>query len=202
MTSCLDEGGNTHELQVPEVDAWVLAPVLHNPHGNGLPGKGRSADKNKRESRLKTITTEMDKAAKRQGHVDAPARRRIYTKAAFIEYVLYATAPSLEDYEDIFNKYAYGASSWNNCYAWIMETKTKKKAEPEDAAGGAEPPAKRQRFETADERLECCVCKDAERNVALRPCWHVALCAGCAERCTTCPVCSVTIEQKHPIFLS
>ena len=195
------------ELQVPAVEAWILEPVLHNPKADGLPGNNRSGDRFTRQAKLKIITDAMAKIAKQQGHVDAPALRRIYAKASFIEYALYATASSQEDYKDIYMKY-YVKDTWEQCYTWIMETKMKKQAEaPAGAAaeaGGAaaEPAAKRQRFETADERLECCVCKDAERSVVLRPCWHAALCADCAERCSKCPVCNVTIKKKHAIFLS
>jgi hypothetical protein len=202
------EGGLLHELKVPEVEAWILEPVLHNPKACGLPGKKRIADYNTRKVFLKSISDAMAKAEKKQGHhVNVAALRRIYAKAAFIEYALYATAPSLQDYKDIYLEY-YVNDAWEKCYKWIMETKKKQAEAPAGAAASAEPAepaepaAKRQRFETADERLECCVCKDAERSVVLRPCWHAALCAGCAERCSKCPVCNVTIRKKHPIFLS
>ena len=122
------EGGLLHELKVPEVEAWTLEHKLHNPKACGLPGKNRIADYSTRKVFLKSITDAMAKTAKKQGHVDAAALRRIYSKAAFIEYALYATAPSLQDYKDIYLEY-YVTDAWEKCYKWIMETKKKQEQE-------------------------------------------------------------------------
>jgi len=53
-----------------------------------------------------------------------------------------------------------------------------------------------QQREEAQERLECTVCMDAERNVLFLPCSHVAACVGCAARLDKCPICRTAITQK------
>merc|ERR1712059_87291 len=38
-------------------------------------------------------------------------------------------------------------------------------------------------------RTKCCICREVERQVLLRPCQHLALCNACARRVDRCPLC-------------
>jgi len=53
-----------------------------------------------------------------------------------------------------------------------------------------------------ESRTKCCVCREAERQVLLRPCQHFALCSDCAGRLSKCPLCRSTVECYETICVS
>ena len=53
-----------------------------------------------------------------------------------------------------------------------------------------------------DRMKECVVCQDADRCVALFPCSHLALCAGCQNLVEDCPICRGKIEERKMIKLA
>jgi hypothetical protein len=59
-----------------------------------------------------------------------------------------------------------------------------------------------QQLEEAQDRLECTLCMDVERNVLFLPCSHVVACDGCAAELDECPICRTAITQKLPMNMS
>jgi len=53
-----------------------------------------------------------------------------------------------------------------------------------------------------ESRTKCCVCREAERQVLLRPCQHFALCSDCAVRLSKCPLCRSNVECYETICIS
>mmetsp|Transcript_45503 Transcript_45503/g.90130 ORF Transcript_45503/g.90130 Transcript_45503/m.90130 type:complete len:317 (-) Transcript_45503:18-968(-) len=53
-----------------------------------------------------------------------------------------------------------------------------------------------------ESRTKCCVCREAERQVLLRPCQHFALCSDCASRLSKCPLCRSNVECYETICVS
>jgi len=51
-------------------------------------------------------------------------------------------------------------------------------------------------------RAKCCVCREVERQVLLRPCQHLALCHGCARRVDRCPLCRSNIERYEAVCVA
>ena len=46
----------------------------------------------------------------------------------------------------------------------------------------------------------CCVCLDAKKTHAFQPCGHKCVCATCAARCQTCPMCRAHVIGSLKIF--
>ena len=46
----------------------------------------------------------------------------------------------------------------------------------------------------------CCVCQDAKKTHAFVPCGHKCVCANCAAKCETCPLCRTPVTAFLPIF--
>lgn len=51
-------------------------------------------------------------------------------------------------------------------------------------------------------RTKCCVCRDAERQVMLRPCQHFVLCIACSKRVDRCPMCNRAIDKKEAVCVA
>ena len=52
------------------------------------------------------------------------------------------------------------------------------------------------------QQLTCVVCMDRPRGVVFAPCWHVAVCQGCADKCgNVCPVCRTKVKSSNVVFL-
>jgi len=51
-------------------------------------------------------------------------------------------------------------------------------------------------------RMKCCVCRETERQVVLRPCQHLALCNACARRVDRCPLCRSSIERYEVVCVA
>lgn len=51
-------------------------------------------------------------------------------------------------------------------------------------------------------RTKCCVCREVERQVLLRPCQHLALCSGCARRVDRCPLCRRGIDRYEVVCVA
>jgi len=51
-------------------------------------------------------------------------------------------------------------------------------------------------------RAKCCVCREVERQVLLRPCQHLALCNSCARRVDRCPLCRSSIERYEAVCVA
>jgi len=51
-------------------------------------------------------------------------------------------------------------------------------------------------------RAKCCVCREVERQVLLRPCQHLALCRACARRVDRCPLCRTTVESFDAVCVA
>jgi hypothetical protein len=53
------------------------------------------------------------------------------------------------------------------------------------------------------EEVECVVCMEHERDVIVMPCFHVCMCAACAQivkqKHGSCPMCGVEIEDTMEI---
>ena len=58
-----------------------------------------------------------------------------------------------------------------------------------------------QQREEAQDRLECTVCMNAERNVLFLPCSHVAACVGCVARLDKCPICRQQVQELVQLTL-
>lgn len=65
--------------------------------------------------------------------------------------------------------------------------------QPPPAAPLAPPPPK---------SYECAVCLEAPKQVILRPCKHLCVCANCSARLSKCPICMAHIEVKETVYLS
>lgn len=50
-----------------------------------------------------------------------------------------------------------------------------------------------------ENRTKCCVCRSEEREVLLLPCNHLALCRGCANRVSSCPLCRQQIQGSTSV---
>lgn len=50
------------------------------------------------------------------------------------------------------------------------------------------------------EKVLCRVCYEMEISIVLLPCRHRSLCSSCSEKCKTCPICRVTIDEKMPVY--
>ena len=55
--------------------------------------------------------------------------------------------------------------------------------------------------EPTDELL-CVICLDARRTMLLLPCRHLCLCAGCAKKCRSCPLCRMGVEKVVEVFFA
>merc|ERR1712039_1101210 len=53
-----------------------------------------------------------------------------------------------------------------------------------------------------ESRTKCCVCREVERKVLLRPCQHLALCNACARRVDKCPLCRSNIERYEVVCVA
>jgi len=51
-------------------------------------------------------------------------------------------------------------------------------------------------------RMKCCICREVERQVLLRPCQHLALCNECARRVDKCPLCRRNIERYEAVCVA
>merc|ERR1712151_642812 len=51
-------------------------------------------------------------------------------------------------------------------------------------------------------RTKCCICREVERQVLLRPCQHLALCNACARRVDKCPLCRSNIERYEVVCVA
>ena len=52
--------------------------------------------------------------------------------------------------------------------------------------------------EAQDDR--CCICYDAKKTHAFQPCGHKCVCANCADKCQTCPMCRAPVIGSLKIF--
>ena len=50
-------------------------------------------------------------------------------------------------------------------------------------------------------KVFCLVCMEVERSQVTRPCLHVVLCKDCASAISTCPVCSVKVDEHETCYL-
>ena len=46
----------------------------------------------------------------------------------------------------------------------------------------------------------CVVCRDGQKQVAFKPCWHFCACSVCASKLYTCPVCRVPVQGSERIY--
>merc|ERR1712039_316371 len=53
-----------------------------------------------------------------------------------------------------------------------------------------------------ESRTKCCICREVERQVLLRPCQHLALCNACARRVDKCPLCRSNIERYEVVCVA
>jgi len=53
-----------------------------------------------------------------------------------------------------------------------------------------------------ESRTKCCVCREVERQVLLRPCQHLALCNACARRIDKCPLCRRGIDRYEVVCVA
>lgn len=51
-----------------------------------------------------------------------------------------------------------------------------------------------------DEKM-CCVCMEEKISVILSPCKHAALCSGCADLVSSCPLCRTLVKSTSKVFL-
>jgi len=69
----------------------------------------------------------------------------------------------------------------------------------------AQAQALRERQMEVDEcwaRVQCTVCLDAERCMALQPCFHLVACQQCVQRLQSCPICRATVEGHLRVSLA
>ena len=78
------------------------------------------------------------------------------------------------------------------------------KAEAEQRAYAARDATRQAERATAvlEGRLMCVVCMDSERDTLVGPCYHLAMCAGCAGGVQECPICRIGIELRRRMILS
>merc|ERR1712194_356827 len=53
-----------------------------------------------------------------------------------------------------------------------------------------------------ESRTKCCICREEERQVLLRPCQHLALCNACARRVDRCPLCRRRIDRYEVVCVA
>lgn len=53
-----------------------------------------------------------------------------------------------------------------------------------------------------ESRTKCCICREMERKVLLRPCQHFALCTDCVTRVDRCPLCRTTIDVFEAVCIA
>ena len=62
----------------------------------------------------------------------------------------------------------------------------------------------RDKMESEEERGQCCICMEARASVALVPCGHVCVCAGCVGAVHVtggqCPMCRAETSGVLPVF--
>ncbi|KAL6994901.1 hypothetical protein U1Q18_005037 [Sarracenia purpurea var. burkii] len=51
-----------------------------------------------------------------------------------------------------------------------------------------------------NEKVLCRVCFEGEISVVLLPCRHRVLCSTCCDKCTKCPICRISIEERLPVY--
>ncbi|KAF5445378.1 hypothetical protein F2P56_034429 [Juglans regia] len=51
-----------------------------------------------------------------------------------------------------------------------------------------------------NEKVLCRVCFEGEISVVLLPCRHRILCSACCEKCKSCPICRVSVEERLPVY--
>lgn len=47
----------------------------------------------------------------------------------------------------------------------------------------------------------CCICYTNDRDHAVDPCFHLCVCAACAQRITRCPICREDVVQMRRIYM-
>jgi hypothetical protein len=70
--------------------------------------------------------------------------------------------------------------------------------ELKEALGTAKAAVRRLKGER-ERRAQCVVCLSAPHAVLLLPCTHLCMCAACADRVDTCPVCRGRIDERLPV---
>ncbi|KAF8407860.1 hypothetical protein HHK36_006997 [Tetracentron sinense] len=107
--------------------------------------------------------------------------------------------------------YNAGASGYNTFYGYSPEIvkKMPKKDLAEEvwrlqAALGEQAEItkySRQEYERLqNEKVLCRVCFEGEINLVLLPCKHRVICSTCCQKCTRCPICRVSIEERLLVY--
>lgn len=50
-----------------------------------------------------------------------------------------------------------------------------------------------------NEQILCRICFERDICIVLLPCRHYVLCEACSDKCRSCPICRVSIENKLPV---
>lgn len=82
------------------------------------------------------------------------------------------------------------------------ERQERRSLELEIAAQAQTPRERQLQVDECRGRMQCTVCLDAERCVALQPCFHLVACQQCVQRLQSCPVCRATVEGHLRVSLA